>query len=261
MEQIETNKIIKEKCLQVPYCTCGKCIVKREKKDHFHSLPYSSNLSSIYQNDFSWKDPNNFKTDYLKAIHSDQENSFKKNINNCLISTAKLSYRPFKVNDNHINKKINNIESTPFYGSTTNENTYLNFGSSRVPKIVNNDDKDFKVAFRGKSSYCDYIFHPKEDYLRLNKCITYKPTLKFVGKLSNDTENKDNFKQVDFNQPAYFGRDKTRRDELNKNQMMPCPFPKSNFESVMKTSFDDHSKYKCKLREYLINKGITSLEI
>ena len=65
----EGNKIISDHCLQIPLCTCGKCVIKRSKKDHFHSLPYSKNLSSLYQNDFGWKNPRVFKTDYLKATH------------------------------------------------------------------------------------------------------------------------------------------------------------------------------------------------
>jgi hypothetical protein len=257
----EGEKIV-EKCLSIPLCTCGTCVLKRNKKDHFISLPYSSRLGSIYQNDFNWKNPRVFKTDYLKATHSAQENSYRKNINNCLISTSKLSYKPFKVSQEGINMKNVNVESIPFYGSTTYENTYINYGSSRIPKGQIVDEKDFKVAFRGNSNYrTDFLPHSKEDYLKPTKNIYYKPTLKFVGDISNETEVRDNYKPVDLKQPAYFGGDKLNISDLYKSQMIPCPFPKSNFESITKTSFKDHFQEPCKLKEYMKRNNITSIEI
>jgi hypothetical protein len=257
----EGNKIISDHCLEIPLCTCGKCVIKRSKKDHFHSLPYSKNLSSLYQNDFAWKNPRVFKTDYLKATHSAQENSYKKNINNCLISTAKMSYRPFKVSHDNINPKLQKVESIPFYGSTTYENTYINYGSTRMAKGIEKDDKEFKVAFRGKSSYTEYACHPQEEYLKTNKLIQYKPTLKFVGELAKDTEFNQNYLPVDFKQPAYFGGDKLSKEDHYKSQMIPCPFPKSNFESISKTSFENHFEKKCQLRNYMTKNGLSSIEI
>lgn len=255
----KANQTIAEKCLDIPLCTCGTCIIKRDKKDHFFSLPYSSRLGSIYQNDFNWKNPRVFKTDYLKATHSAHENSYRKNINNCLISTSKMSYKPFKVSLEGIEPKTVNVQSIPFYGSTTYENTYINFGSSRLPKNSDPDDKDFRVAFRGNSSYrCDFKPH---DYSQTQKKIIYPPTLKFVGDISNETEFRYNYKPVDLKQPAYFGGDKINKAEINKSQMIPCPFPKSNFESITNTSFKDHFKEPCKLRDYMKRNNLTAIEV
>ncbi len=261
MEISETNQIINDACLGIPLCTCGKCVIKRSKKDHFHSLPYSSKLSSMYQSDFGWREPKTFKTDYLKATHSAQENSFKKNINNCLISTAHMTYRPFKVSYDNIKCKTQSVESVPFYGSSTYENTFINYGSTRLAKGIEPNNKDFKVTFRGKSSYTDYAQYPQEDYLKRNSLINYKPTLKFVGDLAKETEFKDNYLPVDFKQPAYFGGNKLQKGDLNKHQMIPCPFPKSNFESISRTSFEDHFAKKCQLREYMVKTGVKSIEI
>ena len=258
----KVNETIIEKCLNIPLCTCGNCCLKRKKHDHFISLPYSSRLSSLYQHDFNWKNPRVFKTDYLKATHSAQENSYKKNINNCLISTNKLSYKPFKVSLEGIEPKSVKVESIPFYGSTTYENNYINYGSTRLAKGIEPDNRSFKVNFRGNSTYRNtYIPHDKEEYMKPNKYIYYKPTLKFVGDLSNETEIRDNYKPVDFKQPAYFGGDKLNKADLYKNQIIPCPFPKSNFESVTKTAFKDHSKEPCKLKEYMKKINVTSIEI
>lgn len=262
MEHNETNKVIIDNNLDIPLCTCGKCVVKRGKKDHFNSLPYSSKLASMYQNDFNWKNPRRFKTDYLKATHSAMENSYRKNIPGCLVTTNKIAYKPFKVSLEGIEPKTKKVESIPFYGSTTYENTYINFGSTRLAKGIEPDDKEFKVNFRGKSLYSlDFRPHDTEDYMKKDTYIYYKPTLKFVGNVASDTEFNQNFKPIDYNQPAYFGGDKLKKGDLYKSQMIPCPFPKSNFESITNTAFVDHFKRPCKLKEHLMKKNLTSLEI
>lgn len=262
METNETNKLILEKCLSIPLCTCGKCIVKRGKKDHFFSLPYSSKLASMYQNDFKWKNPRNFKTDYLKATHSAMENSYKKNISGCLVTTNKIAYKPFKVSLEGIKPKEVKVESVPFYGSSTYENTYINYGSTRLSKGMEPDTSELKINFRGKSLYSlDYRKHDPEDYMKKDTHIYYKPTLKFVGNVSNETDYNQNFLPVDYNQPAYFGGDKLKKEDLYKSQMIPCPFPKSNFESITHTAFVDHFQRPCKLREYMVKNDISSLEV
>jgi len=258
----ETNKLILEKCLNIPLCTCGKCIVKRSKKDHFTSLPYSSKLASMYQNDFKWKNPTKFQKDYLKATHSAMENSYKKSIAGCLVTTNKIAYKPFKVSLEGIQPKKTNVQSIPFYGSTTYENTYINYGSTRQAKGIEPDKRDLKVNFRGKSLYSlDYRPHDTEDYMKKDTYIRHLPNLKFVGKVSGETDYNQNFLPVDYNQPAYFGGDKLQKEDLYKNQNIPCPFPKSNFESITRTSFQDHFQRPCKLREYLTKNNITSLEV
>lgn len=262
MELNETNKLILESSLNVPLCTCGKCIVKRNKKDHFFSLPYSSRLASLYQNDFNWKNPRLFKTDYLKAKHSAMENTVKRSIPGCLVTTNKIAYKPFKVSLEGIVPKTVKVESAPFYGSTTYENTYINYGSTRLAKGIELDNTDFKVNFRGKSLYSlDYRRHDKEDYLKKNDSITYKPSLKFVGNVPSESEYTQNYLPVDYNQPAYFGGDKLKKADHYKSQLIPCPFPKSNFESITKTAFVDHFQRPCRLREYLTTNNILSLEI
>lgn len=261
-ENSETNKTILENCLDIPLCTCGKCIVKRNKKDHFVSLPYSSKLASIYQNDFNWKNPRVFKTDYLKANHSAMENSLRKNIPGCLVTTNKIAYKPFKVSLEGIQPKTHKVENIPFYGSTTYENTHINFGSTRLAKGIELEPNNVKVNFRGKSMYTqDYRPHDKEDYMKKDTYIYYKPTLKFVGEVSGETDYNQNFLPVDLKQPEYFGGGSLKKADLYKNQNIPCPFPKSVFESVTRTAFVDHFQRPCKLRQYLDKRGLTGLEI
>eukprot|EP00340_Litonotus_pictus_P000992 CAMPEP_0170514370 /NCGR_PEP_ID=MMETSP0209-20121228/932_1 /TAXON_ID=665100 ORGANISM="Litonotus pictus, Strain P1" /NCGR_SAMPLE_ID=MMETSP0209 /ASSEMBLY_ACC=CAM_ASM_000301 /LENGTH=192 /DNA_ID=CAMNT_0010798427 /DNA_START=219 /DNA_END=797 /DNA_ORIENTATION=+ len=191
------------------------------------------------------------------------ENSYKKNIPGCLVPTSKIAYKPFKVSLEGINPKTTEVQSVPFYGSTTYDNNYIDYGSSRTGKGMEPDDKEFKVAFRGKSVYSqDYRNDDPEHYLKSRgKYISYKPTLKFVGKVASATEGNQNYKPIDYNQPAYFGGDKLKKTDFYQSEQISCPFPKSNFESITKTAFVDHFQRPCKLREHFNKNNIRDLEV
>ena len=45
-EEIKDNNHSENNGGRLPFCTCGKCIVKRTRKDFFTSFPYNKNLSS-----------------------------------------------------------------------------------------------------------------------------------------------------------------------------------------------------------------------
>jgi len=91
------------KLQEVPKCTCGKCLVKRLRKEHFLSYPYNKGLKSIYKNDYpqhtlskSLNDPKNL---YNKAVGSPGfDGVFREHIPTSLLSTHKMDYKPFKVN-------------------------------------------------------------------------------------------------------------------------------------------------------------------
>jgi hypothetical protein len=244
----------------IPFCTCGKCVIKRGRKDHYLSLPYSSKLASIYQNDMNWKTPRQFGCEYLKAKHSAMENCVRKNISGSMNSSNNIAYKPFKVCSEEVMSKKKDVKSIPFYGGTTYENNFINYGSSRVSKGIASDPTEFKINFRGKSNYSiDYRLHDGDDYLKRDEKITHKPTLRFVGKVPADTEHRDNYLPIDYNQPCYFGGEKQTKG--NKHQMIPCPFPKSNFESITHTSYVDHFRIPCPLKKHMIKNDITSLII
>ena len=57
---------INGKLTKVPPCTCGKCIVRRLRKDFFSSFPYNKDLASTYKNDYDWK--TNTQTTQMKYI-------------------------------------------------------------------------------------------------------------------------------------------------------------------------------------------------
>ena len=42
---------------KVPQCTCGKCIVRRMRKNEDPSIPYPKDLASVYTTDYPPKKP------------------------------------------------------------------------------------------------------------------------------------------------------------------------------------------------------------
>ena len=41
----------------IPKCTCGKCIVRRQRKNEDPSIPYNKDLQSVYTSDYPAKRP------------------------------------------------------------------------------------------------------------------------------------------------------------------------------------------------------------
>ena len=110
-----TNTIIREhgdkldvsiggKFQTVPKCTCGKCIVRRLRENVFTPFPYAKDLASTYKDDYDWKTNQKEGPEYNRSKHNSFEGAYKEHIPTSLISTAKMSYKPFKVREKKKNK-------------------------------------------------------------------------------------------------------------------------------------------------------------
>ena len=112
----DTNTIIREhgnmldvsiegKFQTVPKCTCGKCIVRRLRENVFTPFPYNKDLASTYKDNYNWKTKDKEGPEYNRSKHNSFEGAYREYIPTSLISTSKMSYKPFKV------KKKNHIKS------------------------------------------------------------------------------------------------------------------------------------------------------
>jgi hypothetical protein len=129
------NVEIEGKIVTVPHCTCGKCIVKRLRKDFFTSFPYNKNLSSTYGCDFTKRDPLLKSCDaYNRAKHSAFERVYKEHLPTSLMSTMKYDFKPFKVTVEYIKPKDQKVESIPFFGKSSHNFFYPNWGSTSIGK-------------------------------------------------------------------------------------------------------------------------------
>lgn len=258
------------KIQQVPNCTCGKCIVKRIRKDHFLSYPYNKGLKSCYKGDYpnhnmlarSLNDPS---TIYNKAKGSSGfDGVYKDNIPTLLMSTQKMDYKPFKINFEPVEPTNCEVEKAPFFGSSTYKTFYNNWGSTKEDKAPLEKLPEIKIPLRGSSNYKEsYPKFPQENYIGTNCAIVPKSTLEFYGKLNPDTSYGNTFMPVDFKQPHYFNNDgKKNKKNSEKSSFVPAEFPPSNFESSYATSIGNYDRSsECKLKEFLKKKGKTCLEI
>lgn len=254
----------------VPRCTCGKCIVRRLRKEHFLSYPYNKGLKSCYKNDYtphplsrSLNDP---KLNYNKAKGSGFDGVYKDHIPTSLLSTHKMDYKPFKVDYEEPQPQKHEIEKAPFFGNSTYRTYYNGWGSTLEDKLPLEKLPEIKIPLRGKSNYKEsYPKWPTENYLPNNLQIIPKSNLEFFGKINPETTYGNNFQPVDFNQPHYFNKDdRKNKQNSEKTNFVPAEFPPSNFESTYANSTGAYPKDLdeiCKLRQFLNRKGMKYLEI
>ena len=145
----------------VPKCTCGKCIVRRLRGNMFPSFPYNKNISSTYINDYDWKtnipeDPNAV---YNRSKHNSFEGAYREHIPTTLISTAKMSFKPFKVKEEEKQKPKEKDLEVPFIGRSTYTRHYPSWGKLVPSDITLKPREEINVPLRGVPNY-------KESYPR-----------------------------------------------------------------------------------------------
>lgn len=248
----------------VPHCTCGKCIVRRLRKDHFSSIPYNKNLGSTYTKDYDWKtnNKNNEPEFYNRSKHTGFEGCYKEHLPTSLMSTMKFDYKPFKVKlENKVKENIK-VPNVPFFGRTSYETQFPNWGAMTIGGRSRVTLPEIKVPLRGNSNYVEnYIRYDPKYYEKRDPCDFSKATMQFYGKLNPETSYNTSYKPIDFKQPHYFSNDKFKKSDVEKSSFVPAEFPPSNFESNYATSFVDYKDNRCRLAEYLKNKGMKYLEV
>ena len=262
--QVELNGKIQT----VPLCTCGKCIVKRLRKEHFLSYPYNKGLCSVYSNDFGPNETapllNDPKYQYNKAKVCSIDGTYKEHIPTSLMSTNKMDYKPFKVSTEEHKPNKQEVEKAPFFGKSTYNTHYTGWGSTLESKPTSTPLPEIHVPLKGDSNYKEsYPRYPKSDYEKKDMKIIPKSNLEFFGKLNPETSYGNTYQPVDFKQPHYFNKDdRFNKANCEKTNFVPAEFPPSNFESSYKRSIGNFDKSNiCKLREFLVKIGKTSLVI
>jgi hypothetical protein len=252
---------INGKSQKVPQCTCGKCIVRRLRKDWFTSLPYSKNLGTTYTIDYPWKTRIKDPGYYNRSMHNGFENSFKEHLPNGMLSEMKAQYTPKKTDESIYNKVPTEIYSTPFIGRSTYEVKYPNWGAiSAGHKGENVKLPDINVPFRGNSNYTEnYVKFPEQYYASREPLNFAKATLKFYGNIKPDTTYRTSYKPVDFNQPHYFPKEKDENPNLKSIAFLN---PETgNLDTTYREHYIKYEDGICKLRKYLNSIGMRYLVI
>jgi hypothetical protein len=243
----------------VPICTCGKCLVKRLRKNFFTNFPYNKNLSSTYVTDYPARNPLGTGDTYNRAKHSAFEGMYKEHLPTCLMSTMKYDYKPFKVKTEDTKPTETRVESIPFYGRSSYDTHFPNWGSTLIGKEKPVQLPEIKVPLRGVPNYKEnYIAYDPDFYRKRDPTNFAKDTLQFFGKVHPETTYGTSFKPVDFNQPHYFPKDKFRKTDIEKTSLIPTDF--ATPETFYQTDYKPYD-HRCKLAEYLRHRGMNVLEI
>jgi hypothetical protein len=246
----------------VPPCTCGKCIVRRLRKDFFNGFPYSKDMASTYKDDYPWKtnDPENPDDVYNRAKHSNFDGQYKENIPTSLMSTMKMDYRPFKVKSTEPKKKEVDDFKIPFMGKSVYKKEYPNWGAmTPVPDSPEDAIPDIQVPLRGISNYNEnYVKHPDEYYKKGDPLNFSKPTLKFDGDLDPRTTYNEAYKPVDntFRDDNPFNAAKGENTALMSADNAP-----GAFDTTYKRDYKKYGSGMCELRKYLNARNMRYLVI
>jgi hypothetical protein len=255
----------KEECKaeEAPYCGCGKCVIRRLRKNPFTSFPYAKDLGSTYTKDFAGKSQIKLPELYNKSKHNGFEGIYRENLPTSLMSTQKFDYKPFKVQQQEIKEEEHIIDSMPFFGRTSYQTQYPNWGGYNPGGKPSVEFTKIEIPLRGKSNYNEnYTRFPPKNY-KTNKALNFsKDTLEFYGRFNGETCSGSTFKPVDFNQAHYFSKEKFRKIDIEKCNIIPAPVSKVIFSTTYGENFYDRSsKTNCDLRNYLVKDHKKHLDI
>ena len=139
-------------------------------------------MSSTYVDDYDWKtnvpdDPNSV---YNRSKHNSFEGAYREHIPTSLISTAKMSFKPFKVKEEEKQKPKEKDLEVPFIGKSTYNRHYPSWG-----KLTPNDNtlaprEEINVPLRGVPNYKESYPRYDDKYYNNGEPLNFcKSTLKF----------------------------------------------------------------------------------
>ncbi len=142
------------KKVNVPLCTCGKCIIRRQRNPRQNLYCYK-NLTSTYLNDYVRTSTGEAPKYLNRSKRNCFDRSYKEHLPAELMSTMKFDYKPFKIKLDSNKDDFKKIENLPFYGRTSYNFFFPNYGSAsngnqpkqKVPRII--------VPFKGNSNYLE----------------------------------------------------------------------------------------------------------
>lgn len=243
----------------VPRCTCGKCIVRRLRKDFFASIPYGDNLGTTYKDDYDWKEKGPEGPYYNRSKHNSFEGAYREPLPTSLLSTMKKDFKPFKVKE-EIQRPDEEVPyKIPFQGRSTYKRQYPDWGAmAPVPDTEDDKIPEIVVPLRGESNYKEsYPFHDPNNYLRGEHPDVAKPTLKFNGELDPRTTYKEHYKPI-----KGFPEEPLINTAKGEN---PAMIPAPNAPGILGTTYrKDYIKYEdmmCLLRKWLNARGMRYLVI
>lgn len=238
---------------RVPQCTCGKCIVRRMRKNEDPSIPYNKDLASIYTSDYPPKKPIKDKGYYNRAKISSLDNKYKETVPDGMKSIMKSDYVPYDIELKNKPKEPTDIYNAAFNNPTTYEVNYLNWGSASSAPIKQETFPDINIPLRGNSNYNEnYIKHPTENYKVRDKIVP-KDSQKPHGKLADATTYNTDYVPHELPDNAF--------KQLPNYNFLTADNPPDNFDTTYKINYINYDDGMCRLRKYLNARGMRFLVI
>jgi hypothetical protein len=240
--------------LIVPFCTCGKCIIRRNREGNRNSkYPYNIKMATTYTNSFKTKGKGLSAVFLNRSIRNNFDGKYKEHLTSGLISTMKFDFKPFLIKTNHNQDDFKNIENTPFYGRSTYGSNFPSWGKASSGNGEKEKLPFIPIPFRGGTNYSDnYIPH---EHLKNLPYFNPGSTLGFNGKILNESNVRESFRPIE----RLFSMEKPKKIDIEKDNLIPADYPKE-FGSTYGDSFKI-SGFECELACYLKKSGMKNLEL
>ena len=238
----------------VPLCSCGKCILRRNRDGNRSSkYPYNRNLGSTYTNSFQKKGKGNSAPYFNRSVRNGFDGKYKEHLTSGLMSTMKFDFKPYLIKLDPNRGDNLDLESTPFYGRSTYDSNFPSWGgassgSGPKPKLPL-----IPVPFRGGSNYTDN-YRPYDEHKNSPE-LTQFSSLGFNGKILNNSNGRESYKPVD----KPFNMENQKKYDKERAVILPADYPKE-FGSTYGDSFGNF-KSDCELANFLKKSGMKNLEL
>ena len=82
----------------VPFCSCGKCIIRRSRDGNRNSkYPYNRKMETTYKNAYVKKGKGLSAPYFNKSVRNGFDGKFKEHLTSGLMSTMKFDFKPFMI--------------------------------------------------------------------------------------------------------------------------------------------------------------------
>ena len=247
----------------VPYCTCGKCIIRRNRdRNSSIKYPYSKYLGSTYTKTHDQKGLGNSAQYFNRSVRNCFDGTYKEHLTAGLMSTMKFDFKPYLIKLDPNRKEDISLESVPFCGRSTYSSNFPSWGSATLNNNRKSELPIIPVPFRGNSNYLENF----KKYDNINKMNS--PTLKqfssldFKGKILNDSNVKESYKPFDREKVYYLSLERPKKSDKEKSVIIPSDYPKSNnLNSTYRENFNNSKGEECELADFLKKSGLKNLEL
>jgi len=250
--------------LTVPFCSCGKCIIRRDRNGNRGTkYPYNKNMGSTYNKTHDLKGKGLSALYFNRSIRNGFEGSYKEHLTAGLMSTMKFDFKPFLIKLDNSRLENQNLEQTPFFGKSTYSANFPSWGGASSGNGLKEKLPIINVPFRGNSNYLEnHKKFEEENYRYLSPNLKQHSTLEFKGKILNDSNFKESYKPFEKEKTYYLNPDRPKKADKEKAVIIPADYPKSgNFGSTYGLNFKDSLNTDCELAQFLKKSGLNNLEL